>query len=72
MDKIRYAVRFNRKNKLNKLGLAPVKIECLLNIKRRFFYTKIMVSPIFGVYTKRRVNKSHSNALKLNQRINAV
>jgi len=72
MDKIRYAVRFNRKNKLNKLGLAPVQIECLLNRKRRFFDTKIKVSPNDWDYTKRRVNKSHPNALKLNQRINQL
>lgn len=45
MDKTRYSVRFNRKNKLNKQGLAPVQIECLLNRKRRFFDTKIKVSP---------------------------
>ena len=56
MDKIRYFVRFNRKNKLNKLGLAPVQIECLLNRKRCFFDTKI--------YTKRRVNKKPSESFK--------
>lgn len=59
MDKTRYSVRFNRKNKLNKQGLAPVQIECLLNRKRRFFDTKIKVSPNgLGQYPK--TSKKHA------------
>lgn len=45
MEKIKYTLRFNRKNKLNKNGLAPIQIECYLNGKRKYFDTKIKVSP---------------------------
>ena len=72
MDKTRYSVRFNRKNKLNKQGLAPVQIECLLNRKRRFFDTKIKVSPNDWDNTQKRVKNTHPNAIKLNQRISQI
>lgn len=45
MDKIKYTLRFNRKKQLNKEGLAPIQIECYQNGKRKYFDTKIKVSP---------------------------
>lgn len=45
MEKIKYTLRFNRKNQLNKYGQAPIQIECYLNGKRKYFDTKIRVTP---------------------------
>ena len=45
MQKIRYTLRFNRKNKLNKHGQASIQIECYLNGLRKYFDTKIKVTP---------------------------
>ena len=45
MQKIRYTLRFNRKNKLNKHGQASIQIECYLNGLRKYLDTKIKVTP---------------------------
>lgn len=72
MTKTRYSIRFNRKNQLNKEGLAPIQIECLLNRKRKYFDTQIKAAPTFWDYTKSRFKNSHPNAIALNQRISQI
>lgn len=70
MDKTRYYIRYNRKNKLNKDGSAPVQIECYLKQKRRFFDTQIRLKP--NQWDKRKLEikaSTHPNANQLNHHI---
>lgn len=45
LQKIRYRLVYNRKNKLDKYGRGLVQIECLLNRKRIFFTTRVYLKP---------------------------
>lgn len=72
MTKTRFAIRFNRKNQLNKQGFAPIQIECLLNRKRKFYDTQMKAKPLFWDFSNNRFKSSHPNAIKLNQRINQI
>lgn len=70
MDKVRYYIRFNRKNKLRKDGTATVQIECYLNKKRRFFDTLIRLKPEQWDNKKLEVRaNTHPNANQLNHHI---
>lgn len=72
MTKTRFAIRFNRKNQLNKQGFASIQLECLLNRKRKFYDTQIKVKPEFWDISKNRFKSTHPNSIKLNQRINQI
>ena len=72
MTKTRFAIRFNRKNQLNKQGFAPIQIECLLNRKRKFYDTQIKSKPLLWDFSQNRFKSSHPNALQLNQRLNQI
>jgi integrase len=72
MTKTRFAVRFNRKNQVNKQGFAPIQIECLLNRKRKFYDTQIKAKPQFWDTSQNRFKSSHPNYILLNQRLNQI
>ncbi len=72
MDKTRFIIRFNRKNKLDKQGFAAVQIECYLNGKRKFFDTKIRATPEQWNEKRKQLSPNHPNATKLNKRISEV
>ena len=69
MNKTRYIIRFNRKNKLDKHGLAPIQVECYLNGKRKFFDTKIKVRPNEWNEKTQSIKPIHPNAINLNKNI---
>ncbi|WP_434981556.1 site-specific integrase [Daejeonia sp. YH14] len=72
MDKTRFIIRFNRKNKLDKNGFGAVQIECYLNGKRKFFDTKIRATPEQWNEKHKQLNQYHPNATKLNKRISEI
>ena len=45
MDKIIYSLVYNRKKSLNKKGMALVQVEAYLNRKKKYFSTKVYLSP---------------------------
>ncbi len=69
MNKTRYIIRFNRKNKTDKQGFAPIQIECYLNGKRKFFDTKIKVKPKDWNDKTQSIKPTHPNAINLNKNI---
>jgi putative integrase/transposase len=71
MEKIKYTLRFNRKNQLNKHGQAPIQIECYLNGKRKYFDTKIKVSPNQW-HEKTKTIKGTPNAIQQNALISEM
>lgn len=68
MEKIIYNLVFNRKNSLNKKGMALVQIEAYLNRKKKYFSTKVYLKPDQWDAKKRRV-RNHPNADALNRMI---
>ncbi|WP_407509144.1 site-specific integrase [Elizabethkingia anophelis] len=72
MDKTRYIIRFNRKNRTDKQGLAPIQIECYLKGKRKFFDTKIKAKPQDWNEKRKELTANHPNATKLNKRISEI
>lgn len=72
MTKTLINIRFNRKNKLDKNGLASIQLELRLNGKRKFVDTQIKVSPEFWDISKNRFKSLHPNSIKLNQRLNQI
>ena len=71
MEKIKYTLRFNRKNQLNKHGQAPIQIECYLNGKRKYFDTKIKVAPTQW-HEKTKTIKGTPNAIQQNALISEM
>ena len=65
MQKIRYTLRFNRKKQLNKHGQAGIQIECYLNGLRKYFDTKIKVTPSQW-HEKTKTIKDTPNAIQQN------
>ena len=72
MTKTLINIRFNRKNKLDKNGLASIQIELRLNGKRKFVDTQIKGKPENWDISKNRFKTSHTNSIKLNQRLNQI
>ena len=66
MEKISYNLVFNRKNRLNKRGMALVQVEAYLNRKKMYFSTKIYLKPEQWD-AKRKMVKNHPNANVLNR-----
>lgn len=72
MNKTLINIRFNRKNRLDKNGLASIQIEFRLNGKRKFIDTQIKGKPDFWDNSKSRFKAAHPNSIKLNQRLNQI
>ncbi|WP_028123634.1 Arm DNA-binding domain-containing protein [Epilithonimonas tenax] len=72
MTKTLINIRFNRKKKLDKNGLASIQIELRLNGKRKFVDTQIKGKPENWDISKNRFKTSHTNSIKLNQRLNQI
>ena len=53
MDKIIYSLVYNRKKSLNKKGMALVQVEAYLNRKKKYFSTKVYLSPDQWDFKKR-------------------
>lgn len=70
MNKTLINIRFNRKNRLDKNGLASIQIEFRLKGKRKFIDTQIKGKPDFWDNSKSRFKAAHPNSIKLNQRLN--
>ncbi len=68
MEKIVYALVYNRKKRLNAQGKALVQVEAYLNKQRRYFSTKVYLKPEQWD-KRRRLVKCHPNAKALNQRM---
>jgi len=66
MDKIIYNLVFNRKGTLNERGVALVQVEAYLNKRRKYFSTKIYVSPNQWDERKQLI-KNHPNGEGLNR-----
>ena len=66
MDKIIYNLVFNRKRSLNERGTAVVQVEAYLNKRRKYFSTKIYLTPMQWD-NKKQVIKNHPNAEALNR-----
>lgn len=66
MDKIIYNLVFNRKGKLNERGMALVQVEAYLKKRRKYFSSKIYLSPNQWD-EKRQLIKNHPNAEALNR-----
>lgn len=65
MDKVIYNLVFNKKKKLNTTGRALVQVEAYLNKKKKYFSTKVYLTPEQWD-TKRQLVKRHPNADALN------
>lgn len=68
MEKIIYNLVYNRKNTLNKKGMALVQIEAYLNRKKKYFSTRVYLKPDQWDAKRRRV-RNHPNAEALNRMI---
>ncbi|WP_321334729.1 site-specific integrase [uncultured Bacteroides sp.] len=66
MDKIIYNLVFNRRRSLNERGMALVQVEAYLNKRRKYFSTKIYLTPMQWD-NKRQLIKDHPNAEALNR-----
>ena len=66
MDKIIYNLVFNRKGALNERGMALVQVEAYLNKKRKYFSTKIYISPNQWDDRKQLI-RNHPNGEALNR-----
>jgi site-specific recombinase XerD len=66
MDKIIYNLVFNRKGTLNKRGVALVQVEAYLNKRRKYFSTKVYISPDQWD-GKKQLIKNHPNGEALNR-----
>lgn len=66
MDKIIYNLVFNRKNLLNKRGMALVQVEAYLNKRKKYFTTNVYLIPTQWDNRKRLVKK-HPNKDALNK-----
>lgn len=66
MDKIIYNLVFNRKGSLNERGTALVQVEAYLNKKRKYFSTKVYLSPNQWDDRKQMI-KNHPNGEALNR-----
>lgn len=66
MDKIIYNLVFNRKGMLNERGVALIQVEAYLNKRRKYFSTKIYISPKQWD-EKRQLIKNHPNSEGLNR-----
>ncbi|MCF6185446.1 MAG: site-specific integrase [Bacteroidales bacterium] len=64
--KATYQLVFNRKNKLNSEGKAPIEIRVTLNRKTAYFSTKIQIKPNEWNNNRLRVNSKHPNNIKIN------
>ncbi|WP_321287820.1 phage integrase SAM-like domain-containing protein [uncultured Sunxiuqinia sp.] len=68
MEKVLYRTVFNRKKKLLPNGKALLQVEAYLNGKKKYFSTKIYISP--EQWDKRhRTIKDHPNQIRLNKEI---
>lgn len=65
MDKVIYNLVFNKKKKLNTAGRALVQVEAYLNKKKKYFSTKVYLTPEQWD-PKRQLVKKHPNADGLN------
>lgn len=68
MNKVVYNLVFNRKKKLNAMGKALVQVEAYLNKKKKYFSTKVFLTPEQWD-SQRKLVKKHPNAEALNQMI---
>jgi len=67
--KITFTTIFNRKNKLNAAGEAPIEIRAYEKRKRKFFSTKIFITPSQWNKRLNRINENHPYADALNSQI---
>lgn len=65
MDKVIYNLVFNKKKQLNTTGRALVQVEAYLNKKKRYFSTKVYLTPEQWD-AKRQLVRKHPNAEALN------
>lgn len=72
MTKTLINIRFNRRNQLDKNGLASIQLELRLNNKRKFVNTQIKGKPKFWDFSKNRFKASQPNSIKLNQRLSQI
>lgn len=68
MDKVLYNSVFNRKNSLLPNGTALIQIEAYMKGKKKYFSTKIYISPDQWD-SKHRTIKAHPNQITLNKQI---
>jgi integrase len=66
---VTFTTIFNRKSQLNQNGKAPIEIRIYQNRKRKFIGTGILIAPDEWDPKKQLVNKKHSMADELNERI---
>lgn len=72
MNKTLINTRFNRRNKLDKNGLASIHLELRLLGVRKLIDTKLKCTPELWDYNKNKFKQSHPNSIKLNQRLNQI
>jgi len=72
MSKINFTPVFNRKNKLNKQGEAPVYIRANQNGKNIYFSTEIYLKPEFWNDNKKNIRNSHPHYITLNKEIESL
>lgn len=68
MEKVIYNVVYNRKNRLLQNGKALIQIEAYLKGKKRYFSTKIYITPDQWDWKHRRI-KGHPNQITLNKQV---
>ena len=66
MAKTNISLLFNRKDRLNKNNKGAIEIYCYLDGKTKFFNTGFYIDETEWDKKRREVNKSHSNATKMN------
>lgn len=66
---IQYKIVFNRKNKLNKNGVAPITIRCYQSKIQKHISTGVSIEPKFWDEKRQQIKRSHPNAFVLNNRI---
>ena len=62
---------YNRKNKFNKDGKAPVEIRVYHNRQRKFLGTGVSILPEEWDQKKLQVNKKNPFSIELNEKINS-
>ncbi len=71
MDKVQFTAVFNRKKSLRPDGTALIQIEAYLNGKKKYFTTKIFITPNQWDKKRREITEKHPNRISLNKQITA-
>jgi site-specific recombinase XerD len=69
IDKVTFAVVFNRQNKLSKNGTGRLDVSACLNYKRKYFSVGLSIAPEVWDNKKKCVKKNAANAFQLNRQI---